>query len=364
MDATYRGAPSRTRSFYDLILPPDDEVLTELAQRTIPVSTTPVSTPSIPVTHIFLPLEQQRDLQLFTNASEELSCARDEFFRQCKKTNDFMTAYNGNKSILEQTIKKILSAYVCIRDINYRCALISRLFSSAIIFPEITFKRFPIESLLETSEYSYLDPRHETFLELTRKHYQEHLQSTFPNPEVKFSYYEYLSAIEQEGLNLVSKAVKVCREIADQLTSARKIYYKYIEDNSVTRINNFIEVETIRIKEAIIDHVIAFHIAENDSKSLIYILKSVINSKLLHKAYLKISELLLSKGNLIMLETFLGLVLSEKNSYSQEEQPQVDSLFVRSAALALKMSNATLADKIISLIPAKKDEILRSASQL
>lgn len=203
---------------------------------------------------------------------------------------------------------------------------------------------------------------HNTILDSTRQNYQAYLEQKkkdfFSGLDGRFiTYYDYLTKLSQNPEDPASFAAASCREITDKYATSRKQYQQQTED-ACKPVYQFMEAETARIKDEIINHIIAFHIALKDLNSLILIISQLFSHDMLPKVILRIAEISLERGAIQAFQEILPLMLRKKDQYKIEDRPNVDAALVRGAVLAIKSGNLSFASEIMALIPGRREEII------
>ena len=148
-----------------------------------------------------------------------------------------------------------------------------------------------------------------------------------------------------------------CREIIDKYATSRKLYQQQTED-ACKPLYQFMEAETARIKDEIINHIIVFHVTLNDLNSLIAIITKLFSPDMFPKVILRIAEISLERNAIQAFQEILPCILRMKDQYKVEDQPKVDAALVRGAVLAIKSGNLPFASEIMALIPGRKEEII------
>ena len=315
---------------------------------------------------ILFPVDQ-RDSLLFEGVADVVTEARNATMllhrdNYKERIDNFIPLYNSYKHILGDAVSKALGAYSLMSDNNYKVALLNLLFSSAIYFPELPMHSYPAFYISQHMEEFKLSQVHNTILDSTRQNYQAYLEQKkkdfFSGLDGRFiTYYDYLTKLSQNPEDPASFAAASCREITDKYATSRKQYQQQTED-ACKPVYQFMEAETARIKDEIINHIIAFHIALKDLNSLILIISQLFSHDMLPKVILRIAEISLERGAIQAFQEILPLMLRKKDQYKIEDRPNVDAALVRGAVLAIKSGNLSFASEIMALIPGRREEII------
>lgn len=273
----------------------------------------------------------------------------------------YIDNYNKTKHVLENAIKIVFGIYPLINDVCVKFSFIQMLNSSAIHFPEIPVIPFPVFYIASRVPEYRLSQEYNTLLEGSRQKYQAYVaqktKDLFSGLDARImTYQEYLKIESEDAQNPAANAALALRVIIDKYTHSRREYQKQTED-STKPIHQFKEAETVRIKEEIVNYVIAFHIEQSDIKTLLSLISMLFSVNMLPRVLLRAAEISIEKRNSSVFQAVFGEIIRFKDQYPLDDRPKVDAVIIRGTALAIKSNNLAFAEEIMKLIPGKIGEI-------
>lgn len=276
---------------------------------------------------------------------------------------EYIDNYNKTKHVLENAINTVFGIYPLINDVCVKFSFIQMLNSSAIHFPEIPIIPYPAVYIASRVPEYRLSQEHNTLLDGSRQKYQAYVAQKTKDlflglDGTIITYQEFLKIESEDAQNPAANAAYASRVIFDKLTYSRREYQKQTED--LTRpIHQFKEAETARIKDGIINYVIAFHIQRNDLRTLFAIISMLFSVDMLPRVLLRVAEISIEKNNTSVFQTIFAEIIRIKDQYPLVDQPKVEAVIIRGTALAIKSNNQALAEQLLKLLPEKIEEIIQ-----
>ncbi len=309
--------------------------------------------------------ETKRNSLLFQKANDIIYEARQDadcIWRGMQGSlQQYIDNYNKTKHVLDNAIKTVISVYPLINDVCIKFSFIQLLYSSAIHFPEIPVIPYPVFYIATHIPEYRLSQEHNTLLERSRQNYQAYVaqktKDLFLGLDGTIITYQEFLKIESEDTHYpAANAAYALRVIFDKLIYSRREYQKQTED--LTRpIHQFKEAETARIKDEIINYVIAFHIQCNDLRTLFALISMLFSVDRIPRILLRAAEISIEKRNSTIFQAIFAEMMLIKDQYPLVDQPKVEAVIIRGAALAIKSNNQALAEQLLKLLPEKIEEI-------
>lgn len=305
----------------------------------------------------------ERNGLLLESASILINQAKKEIEKQHQKClynlDRYIEIYGKYQLILNQAITTALRLYPLIIGIKFKCAFIKRLISSSIQFPEIPLRGLPDIFASKNVPAFRFATEDNTALEKTRERYQVYLSERtkdyFKGTQIHLiSYYEFLALEAASPENPAASAASTCKRILEYFAESRKSYQASVE-HSTLEIRRFQETETARIKDAILSSIITFHIEQNNVADLSILFSALLPSEVIPKARLKAAEIALAQPNIAAMLVLFQEIIRCRAQYAAADQPSVDAIIARGAALLIKNKHIRYADEIFDLISAKKE---------